>query len=142
MQQPNQEDVLENASLADEMVWTEHFTDFVNSFVQKSRRDRWLHLLLNRPKQIYSNSHKLHGHLDWSICCRIENANQLNQKSKGVYYDFLNEPVVLTVADAFLVGPEKDGIFSITPGKLAVYFFHESENVLCKIAENTNETAS
>lgn len=132
MQQPTQEDYLGATVLADEAMWTEHFTGFVNSFVQKSCRERWLHLLLKRPKQIYGNSHKLHGHLDWSKCSRIENTNQLSQKSKGVYYDFRNEPVILTVADAFLVGPDKDGIFSILPGKLAVYFFHENENVLCR----------
>jgi hypothetical protein len=133
MEQSSRWDILETASLADETAWTEHFTGFVNSFVQKSRRERWLHLLLKRPKQIYSNSHKLHSHLDWSRCSRLENASQLNPKSKGVYYSFMDEPVILTVSDAFVVGPDNDGIFSIVPGKLAIYFFHENENILCKI---------
>ena len=125
-------DILQAASLANEAAWTEHFTSFVESFVQKSRRDRWRHLLLRRPEQIYGNSHKLHSHLDWLKCSRLKDTNQLNQKSAGVYYDFMDEPVILTASNAFIVGPGRDGIFSIIPGKLAIYFFHENENILCK----------
>lgn len=131
MQSPNKWDILSAAPLADEEVWTEHFTRFVESFVQKDRSERWLHLLLSRPKQIYSNSHKLHQHLDWSKCSQLEDTSQLNQKSKGLYYNFINEPMILTVADALIAGPEDDGILSVVPGKLAVYFFHEGNHLLC-----------
>ncbi len=133
MEQPNRWDIINAASSADESAITEHFTSFVNSFVQKHRRERWLHLLLKRPKQIYGNSHKLHNHLERSRCSQWNNTNPLNPKSKGVFYGFRDEPIILTVADAFLVGTDNDAIFSITPGKSAIYFFHESEIVLCQL---------
>ena len=132
MEQPTRWDILESAPAADEATVSEHFTGFVNSFVEKHRRERWLHLLLKRPEQIYTNSHKLHNHLDWSSCSKLKDESELNPKAKGVYYGFSDEPVVLTVAEAFMVGPERVGVFSIVPGKLAIYFFHELENYLCK----------
>lgn len=81
----------------------------------------------------FNDSHKLHGHLDREKCSRFTKENQINQKIQGVYYDFFDNPVVLTAADAFAVSQGKDAIFSIVPGKLALYFFHEDEIFLCKI---------
>jgi hypothetical protein len=51
---------------------------------------------------------------------------------EGVYYDFFDQPKILSLKDAFLVGENNDGIYSINPGKLAFYFYHECEIWLCK----------
>lgn len=128
-------DILDTAPIADEVIWAQHVTGFVGSFIQKSHRDRWLHLLLKRPKQVYSNSHKLHNQLDESRYSPLIDEANLSLNQTGVYYDFMDEPVMLTLADALLVGRGRNGIFSIEPGKLAIYFFHEDENILCKLSE-------
>lgn len=132
MQSLNRWEILDAASLADESSWTEQVVGFVNNFVQKDRRERWLYLLLQKPDKIRDDSHKLHGHLERAKCSVIEDESPLNPKAKGIYYDFTNTPVTLTVAEAFAVGPYNDGIFLIVASELAIYFFHEGENLLFK----------
>jgi hypothetical protein len=50
----------------------------------------------------------------------------------GVYYDFYDQPRNLTIEQATEISVANDAIFSIKPGKLALFFFHESEIWLCK----------
>lgn len=123
MQSLGRREILDAASLANETAWTEQITEFVNNFVQKDRRERWLYLLLKKSDDIRSDSHKLHGHLERSKCSSIENASQLNSKAKGIYYDFSNPPVMLTVAEAFAIGPNEDGLFLYCSGRVGRLLF-------------------
>lgn len=133
IQQNNRGQILDTAPKASDNQFKEHITGFVNSFVEKNRRERWLDLLLHQSKQLYSNSHKLYNHLDKDRYCLLTSAKNLDQQSIGIYFNFLDPPVILSVRDAFIVSIGIDAIFSLKPGKLAIYFFHENESFLCKI---------
>jgi hypothetical protein len=133
MAQLNHLAILDSATVADDATSTEHFTGFVNAFIENTSRERWLHFLLKRPKQVFRNARKLRGCLDSSRCTPLDDMSIINQSQEGIYYDFFDEPVILTAAEAFVVGPNREGILSLIPGQLAVYFSHEGEILLCKI---------
>ena len=50
----------------------------------------------------------------------------------GVFLDFLDAPRTATLKEAVELGCNNNAIFSIQPGKLAIYFFHEGENFICE----------
>lgn len=128
----NKERILNTAQNTSAEVYEEHIRAFVASFIEKMRQDRWLYLLLERPKSAFKNSHKLYGDISRKYCVPSDNINSLLPKQVGVYYDFYFAPCDLTVEDAITISSGNDAIFSIHPGKLAIYFFHESEILLCQ----------
>ena len=125
--------IFEAAPIPEDESYQEHMAAFVNSFVLKSRRERWLYQLSKRPKRIYSDSHKLYGDLDRTKCSLVKDESSLSKlRGEGIYYAFFDEPKVLSVQDALLVGPRNDAIFSLSAGKVAIFFFHEDEILLCQ----------
>lgn len=132
MTTPNKWEVLETCTPAAEENWQRHAFGFVSSFIVPAKRDRWLDLLTRRPKQIRRNSHKLHSALDRRFCrCEAE-AVVIDWKGEGLFYDFFDVPRVVPANVAEIVANGTDAIFSLIPGELAVYFFHESEVWLCR----------
>jgi hypothetical protein len=127
-------DVLEAAPIADEEMYLRHMIGFVESFVIPARRHRWLHVLSERPKRASRHSHKLHGDLDFRRCQELSVGGRVDPEIKqdGVYYDFVEEPRILSADDADRVGWGCDAIFSVIPGRLAVFFFHECQSWRCR----------
>ncbi|HOF34654.1 MAG TPA: hypothetical protein PK624_12390 [Spirochaetota bacterium] len=110
-----------------------HLRMFAGSFISKSRADRWEDLLIRRPSRIFGKSSKIFDHLDFNYCKRSDIVFAIAEKgTSGVYYDFLSEPVIITFEKAVEMGDFRNAIFSIKPGKLAVFFFHEGWNYICK----------
>ena len=109
-----------------------HLASFVASFVVPPRRERWRHLLLSRGKKAFSTSHKLYDALDRSVCTKLSGDPPVADSQVGVYYDFYEEPEVARFGDIYERSLGTDAIFSATPGKLAVFFFHEGELWLCR----------
>ena len=111
-----------------------HIAAFVSAFVQRERRERWLHLLTTRPKQLLKNSHKLHNHLEKSRCTESSEPTSLDASAIGMFCDFHSDspPLLVTGQRAIEMGTGRDGIFSVVPGKLAVYFFHEDFVMECR----------
>lgn len=114
--------------------YIEHVAGFVAAFVMPDRRQRWLHLLAQRPKQLLKNSHKLLGHLDEAKCDRVESLDSISESTSGVYFDFhADSDLVLVNRDrAMELGSGHDAIFSVTPGRIAFYFFHEDWIMACR----------
>jgi len=52
----------------------------------------------------------------------------------GVFYDFYDLPRVVPANLAVEAGRGRDAIFSLVPGELALYFFHECEVWVCRHA--------
>ena len=126
-------EIVQKAKTADAEIYRKHVDGFVNNFVLKAYRDRWREFLLKRPKQLFSKSSKLHNHLDWNICSVLKNEDAfVAQNKSGIFYDFYDEPRMLSAEEAFYVGSGNDALFFVEPGKKAVYFFHEYENYLCQ----------
>jgi len=132
--------ILDSAPQADEALIVEHFSAFIDVFVQKSRRERWHYLLQrpNNPKKWRNLPNKLENHLDSERCTYVEYSNieiacdnfintvPNKATDMGVYFDLTNPPLVLCIADAFTVGAGDDAFFSLIPGKIAVYFNSDS----------------
>lgn len=109
-----------------------HLAMFAQSFLLPDRRDRWAELLVRRRTNVSRNSHKLHSALDRKYCDRVDTLPAPAFDRMGVFYDFFDEPVVVSCSAAIKAGAGCDAVFSLDPGKLAVFFFHEGETWLCK----------
>ena len=120
--------------ICDAETYGAHVRAFVEAFVQRERRERWLHLLLHRPKQLTKNSSKLRSHLDRRYCIEVSDLTSLLNDQDGVFCDlgFASGPVVITTLRALKLGDFRDAIFSMAPGTLAVYFFHEGTAFICR----------
>ena len=125
--------VLESCPVADEAVWLRHIMGFVTAFVTPSKKERWLDLLSRRPRKILGHSHKLHSALDRRTCHVVGKETVADLRGIGVFYDFHADGPRMVPADLAVDAAEAgDAIFSLVPGELAVYFFHEGEVWLCQ----------
>ena len=110
-----------------------HLLMFARNFVLKERVDRWEDLLIRRPSGMFGKSSKIFDHLDFNYCKRCDNiSDAAKETTSGVYYDFHWEPEVITFRESVEKGDCQNAIFSINPGKLAIFFFHEGWNYICK----------
>ena len=123
---------MESSPVAEEAMWIEHASRFVTAFVVPARRDRWRWLLLERPRRIGRDSHKLHSDLDPRFCQSEGVLPPEVLTGEGLYYPFADLPRVVPASSIDLAVGNGDAIFSLVPGKLAVYFFHEGEIWLCR----------
>lgn len=124
-------EVLVECPLADEAAWLQHATGFAAAFVTPAKRERWAEMLSRRPRRVGRDSHKLHSDLD-RRCCRVVAELPAAIRGSGLFYGFFDAPRVVPVESAAVVAGGGDAIFSLVPGKLAVYFFHEGEVWLCQ----------
>ena len=131
MDAPDQWQVLESCPVADEATWLRHATAFVAAFVVPAKRERWLDLLTRRPRQIFGNSHKLHSALDRRTCRKVGDVPPASLRGEGIFYAFSDAPKVVPTKHAELVAGGSDALFSLVPGELVLYFFHENEVWLC-----------
>ncbi len=133
------EEILRLAPPADELVRAQHITQFVHSFVDKNRRDRWFHLLLKPSETTRRTSHKLYRDLDRSYCRLIDGPpllppQPLNPRQIGIFDDLSGSPKQITLEQLWnsKVDPFGDNLFLIRAGELALFFFHECELFLCE----------
>jgi hypothetical protein len=100
-----------------------------------SKRERWADMLARRPRRINQDSHKLHSDLDQRTCCRVDELPAAVRGS-GLFYGFFDTPRVVSAASGAVAAAGGDAIFSLVPGELAVYFFHEGEIWLCQASRH------
>ena len=131
MENPDKYTILENATLAKESDVADHFKQFVEVFVKSASRERWMSFLIKRPERIYKHSSKLEECLLEDQCKRSSIPDSWETDSEGIYYDFMDEPIVLTLSDAVRVGMGGDAIFSLTAGKRVALFSHEGWITIC-----------
>lgn len=124
-------EVLEACPVADEAAWLQHAAGFALAFVVSAKRERWTELLAWRPRRIGGDSHKLHSDLDRRHC-RVVAELPAAIRGSGLFYGFFDAPRMVPAESAAMVAGGGDAIFSLVPGKLAVYFFHEGEMWLCQ----------
>jgi hypothetical protein len=128
---PSEWNVWEACPVAEEADWLRHATGFVTTFVAPDNRQRWAELLTRRPRRIGRDSHKLHSAID-RRCCRVVTELPAAVRGEGLFYGFFDAPRVVPAERAAVAAGGGDAIFSLIPGKLAVYFFHEGEMWLCQ----------
>jgi hypothetical protein len=111
----------------------QHMKSFAEAFVLDARKEKWLDLLCERPDSIFKQSSKLFNYLDHNYIEQNDSLeNIVSHDEVGVFYDFKYEPKFISFKKAIEEGKGHDALFSIYPGKLAVYFFHEDWNFVCK----------
>jgi hypothetical protein len=128
---PDRWNVLASFPVADESDWLSHAANFAAAFVAPAKRERWAELLARRPRRVHQNSHKLHSDLDRRTCRSVAELPAV-VCGGGLFYAFADVPRVVPVERAALVADGLDAVYSLVPGKLAVYFFHEGEVWLCR----------
>ena len=110
-----------------------HLEAFAKSFVLDSRKEKWVDLLRERPDTLFMQASKLFNYLDHNF---IEQNDLLENVASndtiGVFYDFQTEPRILSFDEAKKEKSESDAIFSIDPGALVIYFYHEDWNFVCR----------
>ena len=110
-----------------------HLSSFAESFVEESRKEKWIGLLSERPDNILSLSYKLFNYLNHNYIEQNDALdNVVSDDTVGVFYDFNEEPQCISFKAAKEVVKGRDAMFSIEPGKLAVYFYHEGWNFVCR----------
>ena len=109
----------------DKETYQRHLAAFVKSFVVREKRERWTHILLNKPEKARRDGHNIIGDLDRNLCGLSGISTLAKYKNKGVYYEFSDKALWLPVEDGLSIGQQFDAIFSIEEGKLAVFFNHE-----------------
>src|SRR5262245_31142914 len=122
--EPNPQDFLETCPAAEDADWLRHATAFARAFVVPAKQDRWTELLTRRPRRIGRNSDKLHSDLDRTRC-QLVTALPAAVRGTGLFYGFFDVPRIVPATSAAVAAGGGDAIFSVVPGVLAVYFFHE-----------------
>lgn len=116
-----------------------HLAEFGHAFVSRDRRERWTHITQERPekakdeigKLIWETNEQLHEPLFGSN--GFPNALKKRFGNKmGVYFNGIDEPCKVTAVEASSLAASYpvDALFSIMPGKLAIFFFHEGDVIV------------
>jgi hypothetical protein len=124
---------MQNTNMNDTPDIQQHMKLFAEAFLLDSRKEKWARLLCERPETIFNQSSRLFNYLDHNYIEQNDSLqNVVVDDTVGIFYDFKNEPKLITFKEAKETGKELDAIFSIQPGVLAIYFFHEGWNFVCK----------
>lgn len=111
----------------------QHMRSFAEAFILSGRKEKWIGLLCERPDTITKSSSKLFNHLDHNF---IEQNDLLVDvapyDTAGIFYNFSDSPKCISLREAIDAGEGSNAIFSIKPGELAVCFFHDGWNFVCK----------
>ena len=110
----------------------DHLRGFAEAFIDPRYSNRWVHILLERPKKSSVELAKFERHLN-SKCCAILESKDLDCLAKtvpdkpGCFFDGLSDPQLITFREARAptLLEVQDAIFSILPGREAVFLFHE-----------------
>lgn len=128
----NKYQVYENAELCNEELEHMHLEGFAKSFIKNAHMDRWINMLTVKRKNLYKNSSKLENHLDKTHCILVSKAtDKIPQNAEGMYFDFIDRPIIVTHEVGYKLGGYADAIFSLEAGKYAYYFSHEGRAWLC-----------
>jgi hypothetical protein len=124
--------LLEACPPIDEATWLRHAAGFTSAFVAPPKRERWLDLLTRRPRRVSRDSHKLHSDLDRRTCRCVGWSVPAEVRGEGAFYDFFDAPRLVPADLVPSAAGAGDAIFSLAPGRLALYVFHEGEIWLCR----------
>jgi hypothetical protein len=131
MESPSGWELLGACPVADEAAWVRHAEAFAAAFVAPAHRERWRELLVRRPRRVRRNAHKLYNTLDRRVCRPVSELPAA-VRGDGLFYGFFDRPRVVPADLAAAAAGGGDAVFSLVPGGLAVYFFHEGEVWLCR----------
>lgn len=117
-----------------------HLEKFIKSFVRKSRNERWIYYLIEKPEKVSDlEMMRFYGHRNEDTTEYIKREDLPKvfgndfEKIKGIYFDEWNcKPEVLTLSQVLENAHGREAIFSVKAGELALFFTHEFEIFLCQ----------
>jgi hypothetical protein len=118
-----------------------HLRGFAEAFIDKAHVDRWIHIIFEKQKKAENELRKFERHLDSRYCTMLNSADtfpvSLSEEygtKLGIYFDGSEPPCKITAPEAGSLVAERstDAIFSMIPGKLAIFFFHEGWSWKCE----------
>jgi hypothetical protein len=112
---------------ADDQLTREHLLGFVRSFVKSQKRDRWVGLVQGPLSKAYKHSAKLLSDLSFDKAIRIKSPDAISPFREGVYWEFDEQGFVISPEEAFVLGANRDAIYSMSNGELALFFSHEGD---------------
>jgi hypothetical protein len=115
----------------DEAESRHHYESFVDSFVIPRKRERWKYLFGHASANLFRQSHKFRADLLVSLTEPFLPDSIAMAGQTGIYFDFRGPGVALDIREAMRRGNSNDAIYSMVPGKLGLFFFHEGEILLC-----------
>lgn len=114
--------------------------EFANRFVKAGSRDRWVHILCERPDKARGELHKFDRQLVAGVCralsepdARPENLLWLLGDVPGFFFDGQG-PAKMTSLRCVLddMSPyQDDGLFSMNNGTRALFFHHDGAVWIC-----------
>ena len=127
-----------------------HLREFIRAFISKKYQNRWMHIIFEKPEKGKIEFSKFENHLNENYCKLLDTYPEINdftflnsffiqkgigiqqfvELTPGILYQPGFKPIKITFNEAMRKA-NWDSIFSIIPGKLAVFFYHEGWSWLC-----------
>lgn len=118
---------------------SEHLEAFGLSFVSKRLRDRWDYVTKERPDKAKNELAKIASEIDKGSQTLLSGSEGFPEalhrrfgNLNGIYFDGVEEPCKISAAEAASLAAERDSdaLFSVSPGKSAIFFYHGGDVVL------------
>lgn len=118
-----------------------HLRAFGNEFIEKQKLGRWNHVLFENPEKAKNELNKLGNYLIRNFHRTLNGSDSFPISLKerfgnreGVFFDGIEPPIKITAPEAASLKEVRDvgALFSIIPGKLALFFFHDGDTLLCE----------
>ncbi|MGB7159785.1 MAG: hypothetical protein WBD40_17090 [Tepidisphaeraceae bacterium] len=117
-----------------------HIEGFAKSFIVASRRQRCLGLLREGGQKLSQDMHKFENYLDPRYCQPLAARQSIAGDAVGVYVDDVGGTRRASFEEAETLHLScRDGIFSLVPGELAIFFHHDDGPWLCRKASNAGK---
>ena len=113
-----------------------HLRAFAEAFIQKDLVARWIHSLIEKPTKARTCLSKFHNHHNERLCKMISGtdtwphplANRFGS-NYGVYFTGAGSASLTTIG--YAASLDREAIFSLQPGRVAVFFHHEGWAWVC-----------
>lgn len=114
---------------------------FGKAFVQANYVGRWNHITLEKPEKAKNELSKLAGYFDERFFRTLKGSESFLDSlfesfgnKLGIYFDGVEPACKITASEAASFAAERDldALFSIIPGKLALFFYHSGDTLLCE----------
>jgi hypothetical protein len=104
-----------------------HLESFIKSFIKNQYKDRWIYFIFKKKSNVSIELKKFENHYDNRFSKIINKNDNKYDDLKGLYYNGGPEIKLLYFDEAMQLNTNnsEDAIFSVKPGELAFFFFHE-----------------
>ena len=116
-----------------------HLVEFGKTFINSNRLERWKHVTQVKPEKAKDELAKLISESETKYRQTLNGSSAFPNALKkrfgnnlGVYFDGVKDACKVSALEASTLAAESygDALFSLVPGKLAIFFFHDGDVIL------------